>query len=268
MGLLLGAAPKIAFLSIPHPRDLFLHFRVVKKDSRQRTENKDKEPSEVYPSASLLRYCDWRADGSDFPTDQPELMKALLEHGADPNAADKDGRNLIHLVCQFDHSKTLIVLLEHGVNPNATDEAGWTSLHYACQSHSLEIIKVLLEHGADPNVKERHYGRTPLLFTSRDCAKLLLEHGADANASGDDGETALLFLSNPPCADPDGDRHFDSSYVKLLLQHGARVSIKLDGRNALDGAKQTEYKAIIPMLEDALKKEQAQQKSSATPESR
>jgi ankyrin repeat protein len=69
-------------------------------------------------------------------------------------------------------------LLEYGADPNIRLRDGSTLLHQASSRGSLEVARRLLGHGA--NVDEQDdYGRTPFQVASSDeFRKLLLEHGA------------------------------------------------------------------------------------------
>jgi len=102
--------------------------------------------------------------GEAARTNLPELAKALLEKGADPNLP-----------------------LQHwgGIFP----------LHFAALRHSPEIAEMLLAHGARINAREV-MGRTPLHFAatrqdSAGLAKFLVSHGADPTIKDDGGLTPL-----------------------------------------------------------------------------
>src|SRR6187549_1467141 len=43
-------------------------------------------------------------------------------------------------------------LLDAGADPNATGEDDYTSLHHAASRDSIEIVRLLLEHGASTSV--------------------------------------------------------------------------------------------------------------------
>eukprot|EP01035_Chromulina_nebulosa_P040781 gene40781-55129_t len=81
-----------------------------------------------------------------------DVVTLLLERGAHPNLADKNGKSPLHSAVDKGHRNTVAVLLERGANPNLTDNYGDTPLHKAAQNGHREIILLLLERGADPNL--------------------------------------------------------------------------------------------------------------------
>ncbi len=106
----------------------------------------------------------------------PELTRALLEAGADPD----DGESLYHSTGAESPDCTRI-LLEHGAQVNGTN-----ALAAALDSERLDHVRLMLEHGADPN--ETFYVAHAV---RRGCGpamiELLASHGADVDLPG--GET-------------------------------------------------------------------------------
>ena len=115
------------------------------------------------------------------------------------------------------------------------------------RSPQVDVVEKLLDNDADPSVADDEYGYTPLIRCAEEggcrnerdmnewyrCMKLLLEHGAQVNQRNNDGKTALH------AAVEEGG----VSAVRLLVQHGADVSLKYydkdNGReyNALEWCK-------------------------------
>ena len=94
--------------------------------------------------------------------ESPEVIKALLENGADVNAKTIVGLN-IHtplmtaIAFCFDTDADIIkLLIEFGANVNAKDAYGSTPLFFATLQHNLEAIKILIEFGADVNTKNNN----------------------------------------------------------------------------------------------------------------
>ena len=113
----------------------------------------------------------------------PELTRALLEAGADPNGEPRRGDALYHSV-QADDTACLELLLEHGADPRGTN-----ALLHALDYERLEHVRLLLDAGADPNegaalVHAVRRGR------SLDFVRLLVERGAALDRRGGEWSTA------------------------------------------------------------------------------
>jgi ankyrin repeat protein len=76
------------------------------------------------------------------------MLEALLAAGADPNARF-DGQRTPLMWCG---PEVIKVLLEHGADPTLTDRTGSTALHV---TRSVEAIRLLAAHGADVNALTR-----------------------------------------------------------------------------------------------------------------
>ena len=102
--------------------------------------------------------------------------------------------------------------------PNRRGTDGATPLMYAALYGDASTVRLLLERGANPNLRN-DAGATALMWAADDADKtrLLLEHGADANARSDDGRTPLVIAAG---------QYGSSPVVKLLLDHGAKPSVK------------------------------------------
>ena len=146
----------------------------------------------------------------------PDLIKALLENGADVNVVT-DG-----IVTGY----TPLQLLCKGEIPKTTEEK-----QHSAKENVVLAAKMLLQRGADVNattkklIKEpdgfhRVFEDSPLLLacqnknTNIELAKLLVESGADVNAENTDGITALGYA----CLNKNLD------LIKYLLTNGADIT--------------------------------------------
>ncbi|RYP27389.1 hypothetical protein DL767_007708 [Monosporascus sp. MG133] len=129
---------------------------------------------------------------------QVEVVKLLLEKGADWSIRDSDGWTPLYAAAYNGHVEVVKLLLEKGADWSIRDSDGWTPLNIASDSGHVEVVKLLLEKGADWTIPNNN-GRIPLHAASLnghvDVVKLLLENGVDPNAKDDIGRTPLSFAS-------------------------------------------------------------------------
>jgi ankyrin repeat protein len=95
----------------------------------------------------------------EWNSEEEEVMRVLLAHGADVNSATKSGISPLHLAVVKNSLKMVTLLLDHRADANLVDWKGKLPLHYAVMYPSCEMVACLLEHGANPNL---WVGRSPL----------------------------------------------------------------------------------------------------------
>jgi ankyrin repeat protein len=84
-----------------------------------------------------------------------EVVRLLLEAGADPNLPSEFGRTPLIIAIQQRHQKMVPMLLAHGADPNHPDEQNATPFMLADESNEDDSKKALLAAGADPRRRER-----------------------------------------------------------------------------------------------------------------
>lgn len=85
-----------------------------------------------------------------------EVVKLLLEAGADPTLRFPNSHSLIHplqVAAKFGRAEILDMFLENGADPNAPGIDS-TALHVATVSNKPEIVDRLIEAGALPHVEQ------------------------------------------------------------------------------------------------------------------
>jgi cytochrome c len=112
---------------------------------------------------------------------QLEAAKILIERGADVNALSAFGVGPLGAAVGTRNVELIKLLLDHGANPNSTIGTE-TILHSAVEDGCLDCIKALVEAGADVNaVSSEGQYRTPLHIAKRrglkEMADYLLAHG-------------------------------------------------------------------------------------------
>ena len=153
----------------------------------------------------------------NIPQSWPDVTRLLLEHGADVNAMDVyDGDTPLHNAAGRGRVEVLCVLLEHVANVDAQDNQGRTPLHQAVGYGKAEVVRVLLEHGASIGAQDNQ-GRTPLHQAAGDLnvgvIRVLLEHGANVGAQDNQGRTPLRQAAVG----------WNVEVICVLLEHGADV---------------------------------------------
>lgn len=119
---------------------------------------------------------------------KPQLIKTLIEKGANVNARDKDGRTALIFIydqgCsrKYPTQEGAELLLKYGADINARDKNGLTALMYVIGTGcSHDSIQLLINKGANINTKDK-FGYTPLLFAARykklQFIQMLLDNGA------------------------------------------------------------------------------------------
>jgi ankyrin repeat protein/L-ascorbate metabolism protein UlaG (beta-lactamase superfamily) len=154
----------------------------------------------------------------------PELVKVLLEKGADISIGDMDNSQPIHCAAISGNIEVAELLLAHGADVNEKDYNGATPLTFATGRGHLEMIRYLVEQGADINAQNRE-GLTFLhiaVWRGRtDIVQTLLEQGANPNIGNEQGVTPLFW--------PNGDNCYE--ITRLLIENGARIDARNQGNS-------------------------------------
>ena len=161
--------------------------------------------------------------------DSPDIVKALLAHGAKPNARLKS---------------PILDRIHNDGNSDPTLGDGATPLMRAAKQADVAVMRLLLDNGADVNLATQK-GMTPLMFAASraggfrgsasqgseqnavNAIALCVERGAQINAADESGQTALHLAAASA----------EESVVRLLAAHGANLFAKdQQGRTPLDAA--------------------------------
>ena len=94
-----------------------------------------------------------RAQQATLRPDPAEIVKALLDSGADPNIYDYDQTFPLLDAVRYRYTASVRLLLLHHADPNQTWVHGITPLHTAVGNRDIPIVKALLAAGANPKAQ-------------------------------------------------------------------------------------------------------------------
>ncbi len=147
------------------------------------------------------------------------VVRALLQQGADVNAAQGDGMTALHWAALQGDVETAKMLLYAGANVKSSTRLGaFTPLLVASKSGQAPMMATLLEAGANPNDATTN-GTTALMLAAAagtvEGSEALLDRGAAIDATENAmGQTALMFAS----------AYDRAAVVELLAARGANVA--------------------------------------------
>jgi ankyrin repeat protein len=159
----------------------------------------------------------------------PEVRR-LLRAGADVNVKyNSHGATPLQEACYCGHSQVVKELLEHGADTEAKDNEYWTPLHCAALNDHLAVVIELLSpndsngtattilgkrKSRGANIEAKSYGSsTPLHFASLHgrvaIVRVLVAAGADSRVANNDGRLPIHVAMSQG----------NSAVAKCLLQH-------------------------------------------------
>ncbi|MCR5085422.1 MAG: ankyrin repeat domain-containing protein, partial [Succinivibrionaceae bacterium] len=197
-----------------------------------------------------------------------DILKALLDAGADPNAKDRWQEPLLFMTIEGADLETARLIKEHQGDINAKNRRGDTIMTTLADKEeiNLDYAKGLMELGADVNATDKN-GRTPLMNAVRQDHPVegfvaeLIKAGANANAADKNQRTALMHAVSGPDAP-------SAAIVSALLAAGADPNaVDKNQRTALMFAisePDEPAEAIVEAITKAGAKVDAEDKDGAT----
>ena len=147
-----------------------------------------------------------------------EIVREVLDRGADHTIGDTDSSQPIHLAAVGGHTEVIDLLIARGDNVNAIDNNGTTPLLFAVSYRQPETAGWLIDNGADISVANNR-GLTPLHYAAArqqyDIVDRLIELGSDINAQTRSDKTPLHYAALMG----------DVTLARKLIEHGAELEI-------------------------------------------
>ncbi|XP_015770068.1 PREDICTED: E3 ubiquitin-protein ligase MIB2-like isoform X3 [Acropora digitifera] len=154
------------------------------------------------------------------------------------------GHTALHVACHEGHCNIIRELIERGADEDKLDDEGYTVIHHAAYGDKTgEALKLLLNKGFDPNVQDSENRNSPLHLAvqqSNEMAVRILTQDAtcDVNLQDHDGNTALhcavagekqnmveMLLNNPRLS-LTITNHEDFNYLQFAVLKGNKPAVE------------------------------------------
>lgn len=176
-----------------------------------------------------------------------EVIKKILENNFDIDLTDKQGITGLNFAVAYNQFNVVRFLIEKGANLNIKDKNGWSPIITASQllKDKTEIVKYLIQNGANINqVDKDGFSALHIAIENNyfNVAKLLIIKGIDISIKTKlDKETALHKAV----------RSNNFELVQLLLDKGAKISeVNYENLSALQIAESESSNDIYEILKD------------------
>ena len=149
------------------------------------------------------------------------IMKLLIENGANINYTDENGFNPLNIAIESGDMELTKFLITNGANVNSLMQDGVSLIGYAIAQNNMDLLQILIENGANVNYTGGDsWANTPLQTASRlgldNVVRILLSRNVDINAVDINGNTALHTAA----------LNSQLSVVKLLLEKNTNLDIQ------------------------------------------
>uniref|UniRef100_A0A671MZU0 Serine/threonine-protein phosphatase 6 regulatory ankyrin repeat subunit C n=1 Tax=Sinocyclocheilus anshuiensis TaxID=1608454 RepID=A0A671MZU0_9TELE len=146
-----------------------------------------------------------------------DVVKLLVSQGSDKSCKDKRGYTPLHAAAASGHVDVVKYLLRNGAEIDEPNAFGNTALHVACYTGQEAVANELVNRGANVN-QPNHRGYTPLHLAAVStngalCLELLVNNGADVNMQSKEGKSPLHMAAI----------HGRFTRSQILIQNGGEI---------------------------------------------
>ena len=182
-----------------------------------------------------------------YGEDIEELKQFLTTYDGNINAVDSFGDTALIIAVQNREDDVMKCLIENGADVNLPGKSGSTPLTIAVSKNRIDIVDYLLEKGANVNLADADNGDTPLTIAIgngfENMTSHLIEKGANINNENEIGQTPIMYAVE----------NLREEAVKKLIRAGAHLDYRdTEGKTALviGYSVQSEINKKIAELED------------------
>eukprot|EP00992_Anisonema_acinus_P000650 TRINITY_DN10237_c0_g1_i2.p1 TRINITY_DN10237_c0_g1~~TRINITY_DN10237_c0_g1_i2.p1 ORF type:complete len:647 (+),score=149.36 TRINITY_DN10237_c0_g1_i2:58-1941(+) len=128
-----------------------------------------------------------------------QVLKCLLQHGADPARSMQDGTTPLHTAALTGNTQATRTLVDHGVPVNIQKRTGITPAYAAAYNGHVPALQYLVENGAADLKLATVNATSPLHAAAYNghlqAVRFLVKAGASLTDARDDGSTALYLAA-------------------------------------------------------------------------
>jgi len=171
-----------------------------------------------------------------------EIVRILAAHKQLIDSKTGAGNTPLILASQYGHLEAYELLLKAGANPLAANENGRTAMHYAAQEGKTAIVRMLAVHKQLIEAKDKE-GVTPLMCTAEtgflEVCELLFKEGANPLATNESGWNPMHYAAY----------YKKTGIVQFLSAHIQLIDSKIKtGHTSLMLAAQEGHKEVCEAL--------------------
>ena len=181
----------------------------------------------------------------------PELIKSMIAKGARPDVRDSSDRTPLHVATYAKQHDAMRALVAAGADPNALERDGYDIVTIAAVANDMATLKVALEIGCNAGNITSRYDGTALIAAAHlgyvDVVRTLIQAKAPLDHVNNLGWTALIET----IVLGDGGRHHVET-LRALIEAGASITVTdRNGQTPLALARARRYGEMVKVLEKA-----------------